>query len=332
MMNAGSASFSLTGCVVRAASGGLLLIVAVVFGATVAASRVELRYEGELAYVGFSPRGADIFVRDLRRGRSVDLTADEGFDFNPTWSPDGQWIAFDSIREDNFDVYLMDSAGHNVRRVTADGKSGSPAWSPDGRQLAFYSFREPQLQLYVIDIDGSNLRQLTNQPYAAYNPAWSPDGKTIVFQANGGSFSHYRLFAVDADGGDLRPITPAETISFDAAWSPDGAQIALFSNFHFSRDVFIMPADGSGLLRRVSDGSGYSGSPAWSADGRRLAYDSDRGPGVNFYGSGWSIYVVDLACLDQPEGCAQAAVRVSDGLRPSWKPEESRAKNLRTEG
>jgi Tol biopolymer transport system component len=319
-MDAERASFSLARFTLPAACGLLLLILAVVVGATIIASRVNLRYEGEIAYVGFSRRGADIFVRDLRRGRSVDLTAADGFDFNPAWSPDGQWIAFDSIREDNFDVYVMDRNGHHVRRVTTDGKSGSPAWSPDGQQLAFYSFREPVMQLYAINVNGSNQRKLTDQPYAAYNPAWSPDGKTILFQANGGTFSNYRLFAIDADGSHLRPITTADAISFDAAWSPDGQQIALFSNLNFSRDVYVVSTEPNATPQRVSFGSGYSGSPAWSADGRWLAYDSDGGPGVNFYGSGWSIYIANLDCLDQPEGCAHAAVRIGDGLRPSWKP------------
>ncbi len=319
-MNAGRSSPIIGRLYLRIAGSLLLLILTAVVAATALAGLAYFRYEGELAYVGFSPRGADIFVRDLRRGRSVDLTAAEGFDFNPTWSPDGQWIAFDSIREDNFDVYVMDSAGRNVRRVTTDGKSGAPAWSPDGRQIAFYSFREPNLQLYVIDADGTNLRQLTQQPYVAYNPAWSPDGKTILFQANGGTFSNYWIFQIDAEGTNLRPITPTDTISFDAAWSPDGRQIALFSNPNFSRDVYVMPADGRGDFRRVSIGNGYSGSPAWSSDGRWLAYDSDGGPGFNYYGSGWSIYVVDLACLDLPGGCANAAARVVAGLRPSWKP------------
>ncbi len=319
-MNAERSSFSVARFAGRMAGGALLLIVAVMVGASFTASKIDLRYDGEIAYVGFSPRGADIFVRDLRRGRSVDLTAVQGFDFNPAWSPDGQWIAFDSIREDDFDVYVMNSAGHDVRRVTSDGKSGSPTWSPDGLQLAFYSFRESSLQLYAINVDGTNLRELTALPYVAYNPAWSPDGKTILFQANGGTFSNYRLYEIDADGSHLRPITSADSISFDAAWSPDGQQIALFSNLNYGRDVYVVAADQSGPLRRVSPGSGYSGSPAWSSDGRRLAYDSDGGPGVNFYGSGWSIYVVDLACLDQPADCARATSRIVAGMRPSWKP------------
>ena len=92
------------------------------------------------------------------------------------WSPDGSHIAFSSFRAGNFDIYVMDTDGSNVTRLTNHPELDvTPAWSPDGSHIAFSSFRDGNFEIYVMDADGSNVTRLTNHPEWDYAPAWTAE-------------------------------------------------------------------------------------------------------------------------------------------------------------
>ncbi len=90
--------------------------------------------------------------------------------FAPEWSPDGQKIVFDSNRDGNFEVYVIDADGSNVQRLTHNDKADArPAWSPDGQRIVFHSNHE----IYVMDADGGNIEQLTsNNRFGGSHPDW----------------------------------------------------------------------------------------------------------------------------------------------------------------
>ena len=93
----------------------------------------------------------------------------------PVWSPDGTRIAFESFREGNGDIYVMNADGSGLTRLTSDpALDSSPSWSPDGTRIAFESSREGNINIYVIDADGSNLARLTDDPAVDKDPVWSP--------------------------------------------------------------------------------------------------------------------------------------------------------------
>lgn len=104
-------------------------------------------------------------------------------DGDPTWSPDGRWLAFESYRSGNNDIYLVDAGGGGLRRLTTHPAfDGSPAWGPSGRLIAFVSGRSGQPEIYVMRPDGSRQVSLSARTFlhtqfydeAPPGPVWAP--------------------------------------------------------------------------------------------------------------------------------------------------------------
>ena len=136
----------------------------------------------------------EIYVMDADGGNQQRLTENRKNDWDPSWSPDGERIAFMSDRKGdlvNFEIYVMDADGQNEQRLTENRvDDGAPVWSPDSKRIAFYSDKDGNFEnseIYVMDADGSNLQNLTNNPHADSSPAWlnspfsvSPAGKKFT--------------------------------------------------------------------------------------------------------------------------------------------------------
>lgn len=115
------------------------------------------------------------YVVDVTTGVLTPISSDMGLPPWPVWSPDGRRIAFTSNRDGNDEVYVMDSSGNNVKRLTHnDADDEWPAWSPDGKRLAFQTNRDGNWEIYVMNADGSGQTNVSRNPAADWEPAWSP--------------------------------------------------------------------------------------------------------------------------------------------------------------
>ena len=118
----------------------------------------------------------------------------------PTWSPDGERIAFNSNLSGDHVMYIVRIDGSHVVDLSGVGEGWQVDWSPDGRSILFTSERDHPnhyTDIYVMRPDGSGVQRLTDA--RAYTPAWSPDGSRIVFSAPG-------LFVMRADGSGITSL------------------------------------------------------------------------------------------------------------------------------
>jgi Tol biopolymer transport system component len=183
------------------------------------------------------------------------LTNHPSRDVFPVWSPDARRIAFLSNRDSTHaDVYVMNTDGTGVERLTTQGASGPPAFSPDGQRLAFESNRD----VYVLDFAGATLRRLTSAPADGIHPSWSPDGRRLVFSTS--RDGRRALYTSEASGAGPTPLVTAAAGGVDLPrWSPDGTRVAyvLFANPFADPDlsatmaIYVVEVE-SGRVTRLS--------------------------------------------------------------------------------
>ncbi|WP_419838656.1 cell wall-binding repeat-containing protein [Candidatus Poriferisodalis sp.] len=175
--------------------------------------------------------------------------------------------------------------GNEPIQVLADVFSHHAAWSPDCTKIAYTGWTEPYIgAFYIAGVDGSDPVMVFD--HGAGSPAWSPDGSKIAFDRSSGKWvkgdpvSH--IFVVDADGSNLVQLTSGEFGDRSPSWSPDGKRIAFARQDLNNRegiyeqydDVFIAVVDADGSkLKTLTEGGLSDGYPAWSPDGRWIAYD-----------------------------------------------------------
>jgi len=224
-------------------------------------------------------------------------------------------IVFSSDRDGEWDLYLMDPDGSNVRRLTHGAVASDPCWSPDGSKIAFTSIRDGGREIYVVDSDGTNMKRLTDVPSqrGSRSPSWSPDGKKISFASD--RVHPGAIFVMDADGKNPEVLIDLPGWNwFRAPWSPDGEKIA-FSNDRLSNGkyaLWVMNANGTNEELLIDllgeDVKPMCVEPAWSPDGKRIVF-------ANF-GNENGIYLVDADGGNKQE--------LGDGVSASWSPDGKR--------
>jgi Tol biopolymer transport system component len=215
-----------------------LPVVFLCVGALVAASVSSLAAD-RILEDRLGPTQATLYVANADGTGEKALSQPGSFDYDPSWSPTGDWIVFTSERTGPAELFRMHPDGGALEQLTdAPAYNDQAAFSADGKQVVFVSTRAGgHANLWVLDVATRKARPLTSgEDGGDFRPSWSPDGKWIAFSSDRGS--------------DLPPAK--------GRW--ERLQIA---------DVYLVHPDGSGL-RRLSQHGGFCGSPKWTADSKSV--------------------------------------------------------------
>lgn len=280
----------------------------------------ELRLSPDRSKLAFESDRSDcynIWVMNVDGTGPTELTGAPGerCSETPRWSPDGSKIAFHTSRETidrSWEVYVMNADGtdpHNVSDnggVTETAWDFSHGWTPDGRVVFHHVISA--YETYVVNADGTGLQPMFGDT-GNYAPFWSPDGSQVAFVSErDGNTDIYRM---NADGTGVQNLTNdsgADTFegldnnSSINPWSPDGSMLAFTSQRDGNREIYVMNAEGTGLVN-VTDDPGEDWFDGWSPDSSRILFTSDRGGTKD-------IYVVNAD--------GTGLVKLTDGTANNW--------------
>jgi Tol biopolymer transport system component len=211
-------------------------------------------------------------------------------------SHDGQWLAYDSNRNGNFDIYRVKiDGGEPVQVTSSPGNDFSPVWSPGDRQILFHSSRAGLRQIYAVGIDGTDERQLTHAPFGLLMQDQSPDGKQIlVFVTDASKPSTARQYynaavTQDASGNwsSIRRVTPDSESATWARFSPDGRWIVYVRSLTaIAGTTKLISADGRVPARTLFDRMPTETVQhvVWGGDANTVYFDThDAESRANFY-------------------------------------------------
>ena len=188
-----------------------------------------------------------------KTGAMKRLTTARGYDAEGSYSPDGKWIVFSSMRSgydhtltdkekksleenpSNFaDIYIMNADGTEQKRLTnVFGYDGGPFFTQDGKKIVWRRFDEQGLiaDVWMMNIDGSDQKQITTFGSMSWAPYMHPSGEYIIFASNKLGFENFELFMVDT-AGTKEPVQVTYSPGFDGlpVPSPDGKTLAWTSS------------------------------------------------------------------------------------------------------
>jgi Tol biopolymer transport system component/DNA-binding winged helix-turn-helix (wHTH) protein len=241
----------------------------------------DLAWSPDGRFLAFSDRESDaesfgIYLLSLASGEKRKLVSPGGQhwgDKDPSFSPDGKWVAFTrSVSMNTQDVYRIAVEGGEPERLTFDGREvRGTSFTPDG-DLVIASARSGALGLWKVALGDHPPLRLLFAGGAPQNP-FVGARRELVFEERWRD-SDVVALAADTEGGKPEPFLVSTHEDREPSLSPDGRLVAFVSSRSGAPEIWVSDASGAGARRLTRFEGPQVGAPSWSPDGRTLVFDA----------------------------------------------------------
>ena len=259
-----------------------------------------------IAFANDSSGRKEIYIVDYDGYNLVKLTSDKSISLLPRWDASGTKLYYTTYRNGNPQIYMVDLKEKEISPVIKEkGLNLIGDVSADNKKLVMTLSRGENPSIYIKELSSGRTLQLTDKYGVDGSPSFSPDGKFVTFVSN--RAGNPQIYVMDLETKQTRRLTKFNWTD-TPQWSPNGDWIVFAGRQAANHpiDIFIVDITG-GQIRQLTADSGSNEDPCWSADGRFLAFTTNRA-------GKRQIYVMDA------DGSAQHLIANIRGnsFTPSW--------------
>jgi TolB protein len=230
-------------------------------------------FNSKIAFVSTGSGKKEIYTCDFDGYGPTRVTYNESITLFPSWSADGQYLAYTSYKGGKPDIFIRNLADRRESVVSNEGINITPMFAPDRFEMAATMSFSGDQEIYLLTGTGKMIKKLTNNRGSDVSPSWAPDGRKIAFVSN--RTGSPQIYILDFNSGSERRLTFEGKYNTQPSWSPRGDKIAYSSQVNGFHQVFVIDVEGQNPTQLTRNG-GDSESPTWSPDGSMLVFSSTR--------------------------------------------------------